>query len=57
MMAPPATGIPAVDAELKRREFTNANEAEAMAAKLFAVWRTLQPSEVVLDEPSQQRRR
>jgi hypothetical protein len=41
MTALPITGIPVVDAELERREFTNADEAEAMAAKLLAVWHML----------------
>jgi hypothetical protein len=45
MTALPTTGIPAVDAELERRgPFANANEAEAAAAKLLAVWRALYPS-------------
>jgi hypothetical protein len=56
-MIAPTTGIPAVDQELERRApFTDVAEAEAVAAKLLAVWRALYPSSggVVLDR---QRRR
>jgi hypothetical protein len=59
MAAPLTTGIPAIDHELERRApFTDVAKAEAVAAKLLTVWRTLYPSlsEVMLDEPSQRER-
>jgi hypothetical protein len=41
---PTSTGIPQVDAELKRREpFPDAETAEVTAARLLSVWRMLQP--------------
>ena len=44
MITPPTTGVKAVDAELRRRApFASTEAAEAMAAKLLSVWRTLQP--------------
>ena len=46
----PVTGIELVDRELKRRgPFPSAEAAEAMAARLLAVWRALQPSSSGLD--------
>jgi hypothetical protein len=41
MTALPLTGIPVIDRELEQHEFANADEAEAAAAKLLAVWRML----------------
>jgi hypothetical protein len=44
MIRLPTTGIEIIDRELKRRgPFPNAEAAEAMAARLLAVWRVLQP--------------
>ena len=41
------TGIEAVDRELKRRApFDSSDEAEAMAIRLMAMWRALQPGAV-----------
>jgi hypothetical protein len=58
MAAPVLTGIEAVDRELERlaaREpFASAEMAEAMAAKLVAAWRALQPW---TDEPDADRKR
>jgi hypothetical protein len=58
-MTAPLTGIAAVDDVLKQHEFTNANEAEAMANYLLAIWRALKPSssEVVLRSQRRQRGR
>jgi hypothetical protein len=45
MITPPSTGIPVVDAELRRRApFANADEAEAAVAKLLMIWRVLRSS-------------
>jgi len=38
------TGIAAIDQILEQRKFTNAEEAEAMAAQLLSVWRILRPT-------------
>jgi len=46
----PITGVELVDRELKRHEpFPSVEAAEAMAARLLAVWRALQPSSGVDD--------
>ena len=44
MAAPVTTGIEAVDRELERRgAFPDAETAEAVASRLLAVWRAMQP--------------
>jgi hypothetical protein len=43
MVATPITGVEAVDRELRRRKFTDAETAEAVANQLLAVWKAMQP--------------
>jgi hypothetical protein len=44
MATAPITGIELIDRELERHApFNSSDEAEALAAKLVAVWRLMQP--------------
>jgi hypothetical protein len=56
-MITPSTGIRVIDHELEQHEFTNTDEAEAMAAKLLAAWRALHSSSSDDAAPRRQRRR
>jgi hypothetical protein len=43
MAAPVTTGIEAVDRELRRGPFADAETAKVVANQLLAVWRAMQP--------------